>query len=189
MFLNQEKICNKICSQLCKVSLMVMSLVYAGCAYSDELADVQVDTSQAVIYCDIVSDIGVERLNVALNEGSLMTYAWEIIIEEQRDYWLNKRIGSVRFSRQVIPDMLSRQWLLKDSNSGISSATLSTHKAISFLASLKHFPVIDKSLLRPGAHYSIRVKLYVEEGEISSHWWDAVTKLGKTVAVGSFTLP
>jgi len=133
--------------------------------------------------------MGVDGLDIALKQGSLMTYVWEIIIEEKRDYWLNKDIGSVQVSRQVVPDLLSRQWLLKDSNSGITSATLSTRKAVSFLASLKHFPVIDKSLLQPGASYTIRAKLYIEEGEVSEHWWNVVTKLGKTVAIGSFTLP
>ena len=189
MFLRQKKICAKICGGLCKFSLFAMFFLYASYGYSEELADVQVDVSQPVIYCSISSEIGVERLGTALKEGSLMTYVWEIIIEEKRDYWLNKSIGSVQFSRQVVPDLVSQQWLLKDSNSGITSATLSTRKAISFLADLKHFPIIDKSLLQSGASYTIRVKLYVEEGEVSEHWWDAVTKLGKTVAVGSFALP
>jgi hypothetical protein len=95
----------------------------------------------------------------------------------------------VQFSRQVVPDLVSRQWLLKDSNSGITNATLSTYKAILFLSSLKNFPIIDKSLLQSGELYIIEVKLYIEEGEVSEHWWDMVTKFGKTVAIGSFTLP
>ncbi|MDQ6967216.1 MAG: DUF4390 domain-containing protein [Mariprofundaceae bacterium] len=178
-----------MCEWLCKASLFGLFFLYASYGYGEDLADVQIDISQPVIYCDISSDRGLKKLELALKEGSLITYTWEIIIEEKRDYWLNKSIGSVQFSRQVVPDLLSRQWLLKDSNSGITSTTLSTHKAISFLARLKHFPIIDKSLLQPGTSYSIRVKLYVEEGEVSEHWWNAVTKFGKTVAVGSFTLP
>jgi len=189
MFFRQKEICAKVGGWLCKLSLFGMFFLYASYGYSEELADVRIDISQPVIYCDISSKIGIERLKLALKEGSLMTYSWEIIIEENRDYWLNKSIGSVQFSRQVVPDLLSRQWILKDSNSGITNATLSTHKAISFLASLKHFPIIDKSLLQSGVSYTIKVKLYVEEGEVSDHWWDSVTKLGKTVAIGSFTLP
>jgi len=189
MFFMRKKICTKACGWLCKLGLFGMFFLYASYGYSEELADVQIDTTQPVIYCDVSSEIGVKRLNLALKEGSLMTYSWEIIIEEERNYWLNKSIGSVQLSRQVTPDLLSRQWILKDSNSGISSATLSTHKAISFLTSLKHFPIIDKSLLQSGVSYRIKVKLYVEEGEVSNHWWNAVTKLGKTVATGSFTLP
>ncbi len=189
MFSRQKKICNKMCDWLCKASLFGMFLLYAGYGYAEELANVRIDISQPVIYCDISSDIGTERLKLALKEGSLMTYSWEILIEEERDYWLNKSIGRVQFTRQVVPDLVSRQWLLKDSNSGITSATLSTRKATSFLASLKRFPIIDKSLLRPGVNYSITVKLYVEEGEVSNHWWDPAIKFGKTVATGSFTLP
>ncbi|PCI45133.1 MAG: hypothetical protein COB41_02370 [Proteobacteria bacterium] len=189
MFFRQKKICAKACGWLCKLGLFGMFFLYASYGYSEELADVRVDTTQSVIYCDISSEIGVEKLKLALKEGSLMTYSWEIIIEENRDYWLNKSIGSVQLSRQVVPDLVSRQWLLKDSTSGITNATLSTHKAISFLASLKNFPIIDKSLLQSGVSYTIKVRLYIEEGEVSDHWWDAVTKLGKTVAIGSFTLP
>lgn len=189
MFLSQKKKCNQVCGWLCKVSVFGMFFLYAGYGYAEELAHVQVDTSQPVIYCDISSDIGADRLEVALKEGSLMAYDWQIIIEEERNYWLNKSIGHVQFRRQVVPDLVSRQWLLKDSNSGITSATLSTHKAVSFLTSLKHFPIIDKSLLQSGANYTIRVELYIEEGELSDHWWDVVTKLGETVAEGSFSLP
>jgi len=189
MFLSQEKKCNQVRGWLCKVCMFGIFFIYASYGYAEELAHVQVDTSQPVIYCDISPDIGSDRLEVALKEGSLMAYDWEIIIEEERDYWLNKNIGRVQFRRQVVPDLVSRQWLLKDSNSGISSATLSTHKAVSFLASLKHFPIIDKSLLQPGVNYTIRVELYIEEGELSDHWWDVVTKFGKTVAEGSFSLP
>jgi len=166
-----------------------MFLCYASYAYSEELADVQVDATRSVVYCDIPSSIGVKRLETALKEGSVVTYAWDISIEEQRDYWLNKTIGNVQFSRQVVPDLVSRQFVLKDSNSGISSATLSTQTAIAFLASLEHFPIIDKSLLQSGSSYTIRVRLYIEEGQVSSHWWDVVTKLGKTVAIGNFKLP
>jgi len=189
MFPSQKKICAKLCGWLCKLGLFGMFFLYASYGYSEELADVEIDTSQPVIYCDIASEIGIERLKLALKEGSLMTYSWEIFIEENRDYWLNKSIGSVQISRQVVPDLVSRQWLLKDSNSGITNATLSEHKAIAFLSSLKNFPIIDKSLLQSGTSYTIKVRLYIEEGEVSEHWWDAVTKLGKRVAIGSFTLP
>lgn len=202
MSLKQKKISGKMCEWLCKASLFGMFFlfasysyseelagVYADYSYSEELADVSVDISQPVIYCSISSDIGANHLTRALKEGSVMAYRWEIIIEEVRSYWLNKNVGNVQFSRQVVPDLVSKQWLLKDSNSGITSATLSTRKAVSFLARLKHFPVIDRSLLESGVNYTIRVKLYVEEGEVKAHWWDLVTKFGDTVAVGSFTLP
>ncbi len=179
----------KLCGWLCKLGVFGMFFLYASYGYTDELEGVRIDTTQPVIYCDVSDKTGIERLKLALSEGSLMTYSWEIIIEQQRDYWLNKSIGRVQFRRQVMPDLLSRQWLLKDSNSGITNATLSTEKAISFLASLKNFPVIDKSLLQSGELYIIEVKLYVEEGKVNEHWWDVVTKFGKTVAIGSFTLP
>ena len=81
MFSEQIKRCVKICGRLCETSLFAMFFLYAGYAHSEELAQVQVDTSQPVIYCDIASVIGMERLNVALKEGSLVTYAWEIIRE------------------------------------------------------------------------------------------------------------
>jgi len=189
MFSSQKKICAKLCGWLYKLGVFGMILLYASYGYAEELEGVRVDTTQPVIYCDVSDEAGIERLKLALEEGSLMTYSWEITIEENRDYWLNKSIGRVQFSRQVVPDLVSRQWLLKDSNSGITNATLSTYKAILFLSSLKNFPIIDKSLLQSGELYIIEVKLYIEEGEVSEHWWDMVTKFGKTVAIGSFTLP
>jgi len=185
MFFGQQKI-NRLCNRLCLLSIL---LLYAGYSHSEELAPVHIDASQSVIYCDVSSTMGDERLAVALKEGSLMTYRWDVIIEEVRDYWLNKELGSVQVMRQVVPDLVLRQWLLKDANSGIASITFSTKKAASFLSSLKHFPIIDKSLLQSGTSYQVRARLYIEEGEVSDGWWSDYTKLGKTVAVGTFTLP
>ncbi|MDQ6955322.1 MAG: DUF4390 domain-containing protein [Mariprofundaceae bacterium] len=163
--------------------------MYTNIAFGEGKNAIDIDTSQAVIYCDVSLGLENSLLEIALKEGSQMTYHWDVVIEEVRNYWLNKDIGQVAFRRQVIPDLVSRQWLLKDSNSGITGTTFSTVRAIRFLTHLKNFPVIDKSLLQQGSVYKLRIKLYIEEGEISDSWWGQALKLGKTVAVESFSLP
>lgn len=172
-----------------KLGLLAVFLFYSDSAACEEKSSIQIDASQAVVYCDVSLNVSSHALEVALQEGSQMTYHWDIIIEEVRGYWLNSDVGQIQFQRQVIPDLVSKQWQLKDSNSGISGTTFSTRRAVDFLTQLKNFPVIDKSLLQSGSAYKLRIKLYVEEGEISEHWWSGAVKLGKTVAVGRFSLP
>ena len=172
--------------QLCLLFMMF----FTHLAHAEEpLAKLHIDTSQDVVYCSTTPNTESKQLITLLNDGIPITFTWDISIEEVRDYWLNKDVGNVQFYRQIMPDLVSRQWILKDSNSGISRTTVSEQSAISFLAKLQHFPVIDKSLLVSGVTYQVRVRLYIEEGEVNENWWSNLTKLGKTIALGTFTLP
>ena len=172
--------------QLCLFAV----LLFANIAYAEEpLAKLHIETDGDVIYCSSSPHINIQKLSPLLQDGIPITFTWDISIEEAHDYWLNKDVGSVQFYRQIMPDLVSRQWLLKDSNSGISRATASKQQALSFLSQLQHFAVIDKSLLTSGSTYEIRVRLYIEEGEPSNGWWSRLIKLGKTVSLGRFTMP
>jgi len=159
------------------------------CAVADELASVEIDASQAVIYCDVKPAIHEKRLTTALNDGSPITFTWDITISKVRDYWLNKKIGDIQFHRLAMPDLVSHQWRLEDSNSGINRNTSSKQRALTFISQLNHFPIIDKSLLEPQTTYQVNVRLHIAEGTVSDDWLNNILRLGKTVAIGTFTLP
>ena len=189
MVFHISKFSRKICTSFSQTALFFLLLFASSSAMADELTAVKIDASQAVIYCDVKPTVDVKRLITALNDGSPITFTWDITISEVRDYWLNKDIGNIQFYRLAMPDLVSHQWRLKDSNSGINRNAPSKQRAIAFLAQLKHFPIIDKSLLEPQKTYKINVRLHIEEGTTSDDWLNNILRFGKTVAIGTFTLP
>lgn len=155
-----------------------------------ELPSIELDVSEEVIYCSI-SDVDTGPVDVkrVLGEGTELTFRWEIIIEEDVDYWADDEIGSITVTRRVVPDIVSRQWLLEDTNSGIVRRTASIQGATDFLTSLQLFPAIDRSLIKPDTIYHIRIKLYIHEGELETGWWNEMLQFGKTVGTKTFQLP
>lgn len=153
-------------------------------------AELEIDISDEVIYCSIegvdTTPLDVERV---LSEGTELTFRWQIVIEEDVDYWVDQEIGSITFTRRVVPDIVLRQWLLEDESSGIVRRTLSITSAADFLTSLKLFPVIDRSLIHEGGLYHVYVKLYVHEGTMEDGWWQEILRFSDVVGSRTFELP
>jgi len=179
----------KICARLSQIALFSMLFNAPFCAMADESASIKIDASQSVIYCDVKPTIDEKHLITALNDGSPITFTWDITISKVRDYWVNKDVGNIQFHRLAMPDLVSHQWRLEDSNSGINRNAPSKQRAIAFLGQLNHFPIIDKSLLEPQTTYKVHVRLHIAEGTVNDSWFNNILRIGKTAAIGTFTLP
>lgn len=165
-------------------------LLQANTAFSAApLSTFEVTADEQVIYCSIGPVHTGERVKQALEEGTTVTFIWEISIESVNEYWLNDKIGTVTVVRQVVPDLISRSWTLTDVSSGISHQVHRVDDAILFLSRLDRFPALDRSLLASGVAYSFSVDLLVQEGEPSSSWWSGIFKFGKRMAQEDITLP
>lgn len=169
------------------LSLVIFSLPAKA---QPALSPIELDFSDTVIYCSIdnvdTAPVDIQRV---LDEGTQLTFRWEIIIERDVDYWTDEEIGSITLTRRVVPDIVSRQWLLKDENSGIVRRTASLKGAVEFLNSLKLFPAIDRSLIQPDTLYHIRIKLLIHEGKEEPSWWEDMLHFSRTVGTESFQLP
>lgn len=169
---------------------VVSMLFQANIAFSaPSLSPLEISADHEVIYCTTGPVPTTDRVKQALNEGTPVTFSWDIIIDEVNDYWVDDSIGSITVVRQAVPDLISKSWLLTDTSSGISQRVYSVDEAIRFLSRLQNFPTLDRSLLTSGTLYSFRIKLHVHEGELSDSWWSEATRLGKTVALEEVALP
>ena len=164
------------------------------------IADPQPDTRQKVVqmklyteqhqlFCDFIPLLKDKHLLNILNEGTALNFTWRFSVERQRNYWLDKDIRSFEFIRQAKPDLVSKVWILNDSQSETTHQSLRAQKAFHFLSSISHIPVIDLSSLQQGETYIITAKLNISEGELGDSWWSEAFRFGKTVAIGSFILP
>lgn len=142
-----------------------------------------------VIYCTVDRVDISDQAILALNQGTPVTFVWNITIEKVNDYWLNNNIGDITIARQAIPDLISKSLIISDAKNGISQRVDSIDDAIGFLSGLNRFPILDQSLLKPDVRYSIQVHFHIQEGQFSDTWWSESMSLGTTVAEEEITLP
>jgi len=142
-----------------------------------------------VIYCSVDRVDISDKAILALNQGTPVTFVWNIIIEEVNDYWLNNTVGEITIARQAIPDLISKSLIISDAKNGISRRVGSIDDAIEFLSGLDRFPILDRSLLEPGVRYNIEVQFHIQEGQFSDAWWSESMRIGTTVAEEGIRLP
>ncbi len=131
-----------------------------------------------------------EDVRLALQEGTPVSFTWSVSIEQVNPYWINEPIGEIIVTREVIPNLISKSWMLIDSATGsITRNTSSLNTALNFLTPLNNFPLLDRALLSESEHYALNCKLLIFKGERDESWWSAYFHFAKTVAQGSFQQP
>ncbi len=168
---------------------IVAAVVICGHAGASESGDLQLDLNQQVIYCAVEWQGDRESLSQALQAGIGITFVWQVQVKKVQDYWPNKTIADIQVSRRVLPDLLSRNWVLEDKASGISRRVSSLPEAIRFLTQLEHFPVLDRSLLDAATLYRISISVAKQEGEINEAWWATLWKPVQFSTEKDFSLP
>jgi len=153
------------------------------------LSPMEISYDEKVLYCSVGPVEVSDQVILALNQGTPITFSWEIIIEKINDYWVNDTIGEILVVRQAVPDLISKNLAITDTKSAISRRVHTIDEATAFLSKLNNFPILDRSLLSSGVAYNIRAKLHVHEGKLSDSWWAESLRLGKTVALEDITLP
>lgn len=168
---------------------MLSVVVVCGYAGASEPGDLQLDLNQQVIYCAVEWQGDRESLSQALQAGIAVTFIWDVQVKEVREYWLNESIADIQVSRRVLPDLLSRNFVLEDEASGISRRVTSLAEAIRFLTRLERFPVLDRSLLDSATLYKISIGVAKQEGEINQAWWATLLQSAQFSAEKDFSLP
>ena len=142
-----------------------------------------------VIYCAATLKDSNEHYFHALNDGIPVATVWHVRVDRPRDYWLNKSIASIVVVRRVVPDLLSRSWLLEDQTSGISRRVYTAAEVSSFLSNLDHFPVLDRTLLTANTVYLMRASVELHTGEMNDAWWSGLMKSPYATMQQEFSLP
>jgi len=167
----------------------ILALFISFPCHADENSQFQLDASQNIIYCDITPSFNQEDIMQRLKDGTEIHFYWHISIESIQSYWFNQQVADIHFQRQVTADLLTRQWQLNDSLINIPTHTHSLNQALIFLSQVKHFPIIDRSLLAPHASYIITVSLNIEQGHQKHTWWNAILHTEHTIASFTLNLP
>jgi len=125
-----------------------------------------------------------------LGGGSPMTVFWQFEVLKEQKYWLSQSVAVVRLGRQVIPDLVTKRWLMRDLSSGVVAYTTNIHTAMAFLTEMHHAAIMDVSLLLPSESYLVSVKLFIHEGEWEEgSWWSSITNWGEEMGVVGLFVP
>ncbi len=178
-----------------KLLLLLVALLFtvSTSAYAEssieQSGDLQVRLGTTVIYCAAQLKGSDDLFLHALKDGLPVATVWQVEIDGVRDYWVDESIAEITVVRRVVPDLLSRSWLLKDEASGISQRTYAVSEAIRFLATLDRFPVIDRSLLTAKVLYIMRASAESHVGEMDSGWWGGLLESDETLLEQEFSIP
>jgi len=169
--------------------LAVIFLTAQSVAFAEDSGELQIRMDQQVVYCDATINKGEETFLHLLKDGIPVTTIWKIKVSKLREYWLNKDIAEIVVIHRVVPDLLSRSWMLIDEASGISRRVYSTGELYRFLSRMENLSVLDRSLLLDQTAYQMSVSVVIEHGEINDAWWSDLWTSVDAELVKEFRLP
>jgi len=142
---------------------------------------------KGVVYCDIQTFDQEAYVLKVIASGTPATVFWQFDVLQTRELWLDKLVVSVRLGRQVIPDLVTQRWLMRDLSGGVVKYTNDAHEAMVFLTRMDHAAVVDVSILDDGAAYTLAAKMFLHEGEAEkTSWWSSFADWG--VKMGTVSL-
>ena len=169
-------------------ALPQISLVWAENV--DVRDDAHVHIQDGVVYCDARTFQQEAYILTVLGSGSPLTVQWQFEVFQQRNFWLDKRVAVVQLGRQVIPDLVTKRWLMRDLSVGVIRYTSDIDEAMRFLTEMAHVAVIDMSLLETEADYALEVTFFIHEGEHEKEgWWSSLTDWGESMGAVKLKLP
>ena len=157
--------------------------------HAEENSELNVHMDAKVIYCAATLKESDSELFHTLKDGIPVTTIWHIQVNRVREYWMNKAIAEISLARRVVPDLLSRSWLLEDQASGISRKVYTLDEVVRFLSNLEHLPVLDRSLLAANNPYVMSVEVEMHAGEVNDAWWGKILRTAQFSMEKEFLLP
>lgn len=106
-----------------------------------------------------------ERMLDALSKGIPLTMAMDIEVLRKRDYVWDEKIAAIEQRYQLSYRALTRQYLIKNLNTGVQNNFPSLQAALDELGTVISFPMLDRQLIDPGETYTaqVRARLDIEE--------------------------
>ncbi|MEQ6340956.1 MAG: DUF4390 domain-containing protein [Gammaproteobacteria bacterium] len=99
-----------------------------------------------------------DRMLDALHKGIPLTIAMDIEVWRKRQYLWNEQIADVTQRYQLSYHALTRQYQIKNLNTGIQNSFPTLRAALDVLGAVDDFPMLDQQLLRAGDTYEARLR-------------------------------
>jgi hypothetical protein len=121
---------------------------------------------------DIINNIYVLNANInykftetvkeALHNGISLVLVLNISIQRDRAYLWDKTIAKLKFKYEIKYLALSRQYILKYLNTGITETFLNLSTVFNRLGKIKDYPLINKHIINTKANYWVYLKVSLD---------------------------
>ncbi|MBL4762758.1 MAG: DUF4390 domain-containing protein [Gammaproteobacteria bacterium] len=98
----------------------------------------------------------------ALESGVPIVFELQLKVGQGRWYWLDKMIVEKSQRYRLYYHAFTRQYLLKDLNSGIQRNYLTLQDAITGFTSISNYPLLDAEALKPDTYYEAQLRLLLD---------------------------
>jgi len=99
----------------------------------------------------------------AINSGVPLTFDLEIEVLRIRRWWFDAQIAPLKQSFELKFNALSKRYVLQNLNSGQQESYSTLYAALGAMGRIVELPVVDISLLDPGARYKIRIRAVLDQ--------------------------
>lgn len=103
-----------------------------------------------------------ETAKEALHNGISLILVLNISIQRDRAYLWDKTIAKLKFKYEIKYLVLSRQYILKYLNTGITETFLNLPAVFNRLGKIKDYPLIDKHIINTKANYWVYLKVSLD---------------------------
>lgn len=168
-----------------RISFIILSLLcFSWSAFAaeelKEAEQIHTHIEAGVVYCDVQAPNHEAYFLNVLGGGSPMTVFWQFNVRKMSEYWIDQVVVSIRLGRQIIPDLVTKRWLMRDLSSGTVRYTAEIEEAMIFLSAMDHAAVVDVSVLDTNNKYWLEAKLYSHEGQLQADgWWSSLINWGE----------
>lgn len=152
--------------------LFILLLAVASSVCAKQRSHIEVDDIESWLNDDVYmvrGDVTIDLVNPileALDNGVTLEFALYYDILRSNRWWLDKSIAKISQRYQVSYHALSRQYLLTNLNTRSVNTYYSLELLLDDMGQIRDFPLIDKSLLEPGALYIVRMRAYLDYDEL-----------------------
>lgn len=103
-----------------------------------------------------------EDARKAIEAGLTMRVDYEIELNRDRSYWVDKGIASLVQTYELSYHALSQRYLVRNLNTGEQQDYGTFNAAIDRLSEVQGLPVFDAALVEAGRRYSVSVRVVVD---------------------------
>jgi hypothetical protein len=102
----------------------------------------------------------------ALENGVGLFFELQIRITRQRRWWLDEEVASLRQRHLLEYHALSRQYVVKNLNTGINSTFPYLESALVSIGKVRNFPMLDASLLNRSDRYRVSLLVLLDKDQL-----------------------
>jgi len=142
--------------------LALLSCVHGGVAAAQarfEVRSAYIEPAEGVYELNATLNFELaEGARAAIREGVPLTMHLEIVVQRQRNYWLDETVATLDQYYELAYRALSERYLVRNLNSGEQASYATLDAALDALRVISRLPILDQALVSTNRRHEISVR-------------------------------